>query len=40
MTPEMEQFGVAMVLEPSAAGTVLIGSSRRFVAWTRCPTPP
>ena len=36
---EMEQFGVAMVLEPSAAGTVLIGSSRRFVGMDATPHP-
>ena len=39
VTPEMEQFGVAMVLEPSAAGTVLIGSSRRFVGMDTMPHP-
>lgn len=39
VTPEMEQFGVAMVLEPSAAGTVLIGSSRRFVGMDTTPHP-
>lgn len=31
VSPLMEQFGVAMVLEPSTEGTVLMGSSRRFV---------
>ncbi len=31
VSPEMENFGVAMVLEPSADNTILNGSSRRFV---------
>ena len=30
VTPEMEEFGVAMVLEPTEAGNYLVGSSRRF----------
>ena len=39
VTPEMEQFGVAVVLGPSAAGTVLSGSSRRFVGMDTTPHP-
>lgn len=39
VTPEMEQFGVAFVLEPSAEGTVLLGSSRRFVGMDMEPNP-
>lgn len=39
VTPAMEQFGVAMVLEPSAAGTVLFGSSRRYVGMNLEPHP-
>lgn len=39
VTPAMEKFGVAMVLEPSHAGTVLIGSSRRFVGMDTNPHP-
>jgi len=31
VTPEMEQFGVALVFEPTEAQNFLIGSSRRFV---------
>lgn len=31
VTAEMEEFGVAMVFEPTEAGNFLIGSSRRFV---------
>lgn len=38
-TPAMEKFGVAMVLEPSAEGTVLVGSSRRFVGMDTEPHP-
>ena len=30
VTPEMEKHGVALVFEPTEAGTCLIGSSRRF----------
>jgi len=30
VTPEMEEFGIAMVFEPTSAGNFLIGSSRRF----------
>lgn len=39
VTPAMEQFGVAMVLEPSHAGTVLMGSSRRYVGMDTNPNP-
>ena len=39
ITPEMEQFGVAFVLEPSHAGTVLLGSSRRYVGMDIRPNP-
>lgn len=38
VTPEMEQYGVAFVTEPTAAGTVLIGSSRRFVGMNTTPS--
>ena len=38
-TPTMENFGVAFVVEPSHAGTVLIGSSRRFVGMETNPHP-
>lgn len=38
-TPEMEQFGVAAVLEPTAEGTILAGSSRRFVGIDHRPHP-
>lgn len=31
VTPEMEEYGVAFVFEPTEAGNFLIGSSRRFV---------
>ncbi len=31
VTPAMEQYGVALVLEPTAEGTIIMGSSRRFV---------
>ena len=31
VTPEMEKYGVALVLEPTEAHNFLIGSSRRFV---------
>lgn len=30
VTPEMEEFGVAMVVEPTEAGNFLVGSSRQF----------
>lgn len=36
---EMEQFGVAMVLEPTSDGTVLCGSSRRFAGMDMTPHP-
>lgn len=39
VTPDMEQFGVAMVLEPSAHGTILVGSSRRYVGMDIDPDP-
>ena len=39
VTPAMENFGVAMVLEPSHEGTVLIGSSRRHVGMNTEPHP-
>ena len=39
VTPEMEQFGVAMVLEPSAEGTIIMGSSRRYVGMDTQPHP-
>ncbi len=39
VTPEMEQFGVAMVLEPTSDGTILCGSSRRFVGMDMTPHP-
>ena len=39
VTPAMENFGVAMVLEPSHEGTVLIGSSRRYVGMNTEPHP-
>lgn len=39
VTPAMEQFGVAMVLEPSHAGTILMGSSRRYVGMDTNPNP-
>lgn len=39
VTPEMEQFGVAFVLEPSHAGTILLGSSRRYVGMDFHPHP-
>ena len=39
VTPAMEKFGVAFVTEPSHAGTVLIGSSRRFVGMDTAPHP-
>lgn len=40
VTPEMEQFGIAFVFEPTRAGNFLIGSSRRFVGLdTRCHPP-
>ena len=39
VTPAMEQFGVAFVVEPSHAGTVLVGSSRRFVGMDTNPHP-
>ncbi len=39
VTPAMEKFGVATVLEPSAEGTVLIGSSRRFTGMDTEPHP-
>ena len=38
-TPEMEHFGVAFVLEPSHAGTILLGSSRRYVGMNIRPDP-
>jgi glycine/D-amino acid oxidase-like deaminating enzyme len=31
VTPEMEEFGIALVLEPTEAGNFIFGSSRRFV---------
>ncbi len=31
VTPDMEAYGVALVAEPTPAGTVLFGSSRRYV---------
>ena len=40
VTEEMEAYGVAFVTEPTAAGTVLIGSSRRFVGMNFSPAPP
>lgn len=39
VTPEMERFGVAFVVEPSHAGTVLVGSSRRFAGMNINPHP-
>lgn len=39
VTAAMEQFGVAAVLEPTAEGTVLAGSSRRFVGIDHQPHP-
>lgn len=39
VTPAMEQFGVACVLEPTAEGTALAGSSRRFVGFDCEPHP-
>lgn len=39
VTPAMEQNGVALVLEPSHAGTILAGSSRRFVGMDTNPDP-
>lgn len=30
VTPEMEEYGVAMVVEPTEAGNFLVGSSRQF----------
>ena len=30
ITPEMEKYGIALVLEPTGAGNFLIGSSRQF----------
>ncbi len=39
VSPEMELFGVAMVLEPSADNTILMGSSRRFVGMDTEPHP-
>lgn len=39
VSPEMEQFGVALVLEPTAHGTILCGSSRRFVGMDMEPHP-
>ncbi len=39
VSPEMEQYGIAMVLEPTAEGTVLMGSSRRFVGMDMRPHP-
>lgn len=39
VTPDMDKFGVAFVIEPSTAGTVLIGSSRRFVGMDTRPHP-
>lgn len=39
VTPDMEKFGVAFVIEPSSAGTVLVGSSRRFVGMDIRPHP-
>ena len=39
VTPEMEQHGVAFVLEPSHAGTILLGSSRRYVGMDITPHP-
>lgn len=36
-TPEMEAYGVAFVTEPTESGTVLIGSSRRFVGMNSKP---
>lgn len=39
VTPAMEKHGVACVLEPTAHGTVLAGSSRRFVGMDMSPHP-
>lgn len=39
VTPDMDKFGVAFVIEPSTAGTVLIGSRRRFVGMDTRPHP-
>lgn len=39
VTPDMDKFGVAFVIEPSSAGTVLVGSSRRFVGMDIRPHP-
>ncbi len=39
VSPEMELFGVAMVLEPSSDNTILNGSSRRFVGMDMEPHP-
>ena len=39
VTPDMDKFGVAFVAEPSSAGTVLMGSSRRFVGMDIRPNP-
>lgn len=35
VTPEMEEFGVAGLAEPTESGTLLIGSSRRFVGYDK-----
>lgn len=39
VSPDIDKFGVAFVIEPSTAGTVLIGSSRRFVGMDTRPHP-
>ena len=39
VTQAMEEFGVAFVVEPSHSGTVLVGSSRRFVGMDTTPHP-
>lgn len=39
VTPTMEEYGVAAVFEPTAEGTILLGSSRRFVDFDWEPHP-
>ncbi|NDV19484.1 FAD-dependent oxidoreductase [Pseudodesulfovibrio sp. JC047] len=39
VTPDMDKFGVAFVLEPSSAGTHLLGGCRRFVGMDTRPHP-
>ena len=40
VTPEMENYGIAFVFEPTRAGNFLIGSSRRFVGRDTTCHPP